>query len=216
MIGEFFLIKAKVRNSIKSIFKNSDLILDIGCGENPYYHKAIQSRIICSDIKPTKKTHFIANAMQLPVKKGRFDGIININSLYYYSSPKKAIKEFSDALKKNGKLVLMMPFMYPIHDAPDDKCRFTKYGIIELLKSDFNIKTIKTIGGIFNLPAVFFHSLMKGIPLMAPKQLKQIIKSITNIILYPFYILAQLFSLLDFLDITGRWPTYYFVVAVKK
>jgi len=36
------------------------------------------------------------------------------------------------------------------------------------------------------------------------------------IIPYLFYIIAQLLSLLDFLDRTKGWPTYYFVVAVKK
>ena len=216
MLGEFFIIKAKVRNSIKGIFKSSDLVLDVGCGENPYYHKAIKAKIICADIKPTKKTHLIGDAMQLPVKREKFDGIISINSLYYYSSTSRALKEFSNALKKNGKLVLMMPFMYPIHDAPDDKYRFTEYGIIELLKNDFEIKNIKAIGGIFNLPAVFLHSLMKGAPLMAPKQLKPIMRFLSIIVFYIPYLLAQLFSILDFLDMTGRWPTYYFVVAVRK
>ena len=216
MLGEFFIIKAKVRNSIKSIFKSSDLVLDVGCGEKPYYHKSIKAKIVCTDLRQTKKTHFVGDAMRLPVKKEKFDGMVNINSLYYYNEPSMAIEAFANAIKKNGKLVLMVPFMYPIHDAPDDKYRFTKYGIIELLKNNFDIKSIKTIGGIFNLPAVFFHSLMKGIPLMAPKHVRPIIKLFSIIIFYPFYILAQLISILDFIDASGRWATYFFVVAVKK
>ncbi len=83
MLGEFFIIKAKVRNLIKGIFKSSDLVLDVGCGEKPYYHKSISSKIVCADIKQTKKAHFIGNAMSLPGKKEKFDGIISINSLYY-------------------------------------------------------------------------------------------------------------------------------------
>lgn len=216
MLGEFFIIKAKVRNALKGIFKSSDLILDVSCGENPYYHEGIKAKIICTDLRQTKKTHFIGNAMRLPVKKEKFDGIININSLYYYNDPSMAAESFSHSLKKNGKLVLMMPFIYPIHDAPDDKYRFTKYGIIELLKDDFEIKSIKAIGGIFNLPAVFFHSLIKGIPLMAPKMIRRVIKLLSIIIFYPFYLLAQFISLLDFLDKSGRWATYFFVVAVKR
>lgn len=216
MLGEFFIIKAKVRNALKGIFKSSDLILDVSCGENPYYHEGIKAKIICTDLRQTKKTHFTGNAMRLPVKKEKFDGIININSLYYYNDPSMAAESFSHSLKKNGKLVLMMPFIYPIHDAPDDKYRFTKYGIIELLKDDFEIKSIKAIGGIFNLPAVFFHSLIKGIPLMAPKMIRRVIKLLSIIIFYPFYLLAQFISLLDFLDKSGRWATYFFVVAVKR
>lgn len=216
MLGEFLIIRAKVRNLFKSIFKSSDLILDVGCGENPYYHESISSKIVCADIKPTKTSHLVGDAMALPIKKEKFNGVISVNSLYYCSDPFKAVKEFSNILKKGGKLVLMMPFMYPIHDAPDDKYRFTKYGIIELLKNNFDIKSIKTIGGIFNLPAVFFHSLMKGMPLMVSKNLRTIVKPLCIILFYPFYILAQFLSILDCLDKSGRWPTYYFAVAVKK
>lgn len=216
MLWEFFIIKAKVRNALKDAFKSSDSVLDVGCGDNPYYHKGIKAKISCTDLRQTKKTHFVGDAMRLPVKKGKFNGIVNINSLYYYNEPSMAIKAFANALKKNGKLVLMVPFMYPIHDAPDDKYRFTKYGIIKLLKDDFEIKNIRAIGGIFNLPAVFFHSLIKGLPLMAPKYSRGIVKLFCIILFYPFYLLAQLLSLLDFLDKSGRWATYYFAVAVKK
>lgn len=216
MLGEFFIIRWKVLKLMKNIFKSSDLVLDVGCGEKPYYHKSIKARIICMDLKSTKKAHILGDAMFFPIKKEKFDGIININSLYYYNDPSIAIEDFSRALKKNGKLVLIVPFIYPIHDAPDDKYRFTKYGIIELLKGKFEIKSIKAIGGIFNLPAVFFHSLIKGTPLMFSKHPRPIIKFFSIIIFYPFYVLAQLLSLLDFLDKSGRWATYFFVIAAKK
>ena len=216
MIGEFFLIKREVLVLFKGIFTTSDKVLDVGCGENPYYHKSISSKIICLDLANTKKAHIIGDAMNLPIKKEKFEGIISVNSLYYCDDPSIAIEEFSRVLKKNGKLVLMMPFIYPIHDAPDDKYRFTKYGIMELLKDDFEINQIKAVGGIFNLPAVILHSLMKGIPLMAPKSTRGIVKLFCIILFYPFYLVAQLFSLLDFLDKSGRWATYFFVVAVKK
>ena len=136
--------------------------------------------------------------------------------MYYYDNPFTAIKEFSHVLKKNGKLVLILPFIYPIHDVPYDKYRFTEYGLRELLKNHFYVKEITTIGGIFNLPAVFFHSLKKGIPLMLPKGLGKFLGFIVTIIILPFYLIAQLVSLLDFLDKSGRWPTYYFVYALKR
>ena len=122
MLGEFFIIKAKVRNSIKSIFKSSDLVLDVGCGEKPYYHKSIKAKIVCTDLRQTKKTHFVGDAMRLPVKKEKFDGMININSLYYYNEPSMAIEAFANAIKKTASLCLwclsctqyMMPRMINI------------------------------------------------------------------------------------------------------
>ena len=216
MLGEYIIIRGKINSMFEGIFSKNEIVLDIGCGNKPYYHKNIKAGIVCADIVKTGKSHIVCDASHLPVKKSKFDGIICVNSLYYYKSPFKAIEEFSNALKKNGKLVLIVPFMYPIHDIPEDRYRFTEYGIKELLKGDFQIKKIKTIGGIFNLPAVFFHSLIKGIPLIFPKSLRKIIGFFSIIIFYIPYILAQLVSLLDFLDVTRRWPSYYFVTAVKK
>jgi len=216
MLGEFFIIKKRVLALLKDRFKNSDTILDIGCGKKPYYHQSIKAKIVCADIEYTKKTHIVCDALSLPLKKCKFDGIVCINSLYYYNNPFIAIKEFSYVLKKNGKLIIIMPFIYPIHDAPDDKYRFTEYGIKELLKNYFDIKEIKTIGGIFNIPAVFFHSLIKGLPLLVPKSLRNLVGFLSIVVLYPFYILAQLVSLLDILDKSGRWPAYYFTIAIKK
>ncbi|MBI2208880.1 class I SAM-dependent methyltransferase [Candidatus Woesearchaeota archaeon] len=216
MLGEYFVIRGKISNLFEGIFYKNEVVLDIGCGDRPYYHKKIKAKIVCADIVKTKKGHIVCDASSLPIKKSRFDGVICVNSLYYYKNPFNAVSEFSYVLRKGGKLAVLTPFMYPIHDAPDDKYRFTEYGLRELLKEDFEVKEIRTIGGIFNLPAVFFHSLLKGIPLIAPKNLRLFAKIISIVVFYIPYILAQLLSLLDFLDVTRRWPTYYFVVAIKK
>ena len=216
MLGEFFIIKRRISNLLKDKFNPDDLVLDIGCGEKPYYHKNIDAKIVCADIKQSKKTHFICDATSLPIKRSKFDGVVCVNSLYYYDNPFKSIKEFADILKKNGKLIIVTPFIYPIHDIPNDKYRFTEYGIRELLKNDFTVKEIKTVGGIFNLKSVFLHSLIKGIPMIAPKGFKTIAKFFTCILLYPFYILVQLIEPLDFFDKSRRWPTYYFTVAIKN
>ncbi|MBI2651234.1 class I SAM-dependent methyltransferase [Candidatus Woesearchaeota archaeon] len=215
MIFEFFIISKKIKGHITNIFINKhDKILDLGCGNNPNYHKNIKGKIICFDKVKTKITHAVGDADKLPFKNNSFDKIISINSFYYFKNPFASINEIKRVLKHNGKFVLVLPFIYPIHDAPYDKYRFTEYGLREIL-SGFIIKDIKAIGGIFNLPTVLIHSLIKGLPLIAPKYLKGIAKFFSVVLFYPFYVAAQIFSLLDFLDITKRWPTYYFVVAVN-
>lgn len=217
MIGEFFIIKKQFEKHIRSVFTSSkDKILDIGCGKKPHYHRFIKGKIVCFDIKKSDITHIIGNADFLPFKKDSFDKVITVNALYYFKNPSGIIKDISKILKKNGRFVIITPFLYPVHDIPDDKYRFTEYGIRELLKEDFNIKYIKTVGGIFNLPAVVFHSLIKGVPLTAPKSIRKFAGFFSIIIFYPFYIAAQLIGLLDFLDKSRRWPTYYFTVAIKK
>ena len=203
IFGEFFILKRRITRLIKDVPKSKqDLILDVGCGELPYYHRLVKGRIISTDMKKSKTTDIICDSHNIPLKKERFDKLICINSFYYFSDPFKAINEFSRVLKKDGKLIMAMPFIYPIHDVPVDKYRFTEYGIRNLLKNDFEIKKIKVVGGIFSLPSVILHSLIKGVPAL--------------IVLYPLYILAQLLSILDPIDFSGRWPVYYFILASKK
>ena len=216
MIGEFFLIKGKIKGLINESFAGkSDKILDLGCGSDPYYHEDIEGKIFCLDINKTSKTHLVSDADKLPFKPNSFDKVVSVNSFYYFKNPFNVAKSIHNILKKDGKLILIVPFSYPIHDAPDDKYRFTEYGLRTLLENDFKIERIETIGGIFNQPAVILHSLIKGIPLLFPKEMRKFIQILTYI-LWPVYIIAQLFSILDIFDITKRFPTYYFVVAEKK
>ncbi len=216
MIGEFFIISKKIKKNIAKIFNNTnDRILDLGCGNKPSYHKHIKGKIICFDKFKNKIIHVVGDVDKLPFKANSFDKVISVNSLYYFKNPFNVVKDLHKILKKNGKLVLVLPFFYPIHDAPLDKYRFTEYGLRTLLDEYFRIEKIKPIGGIFNAPAIILHSLIKGLPLLFPKALRSFAQIIMYI-LYPFYILAQLISILDVFDKTERFPTYYFLVASKK
>lgn len=216
MIGEFFIISKRINKKIAEVFVNSkDIVLDLGCGNKPSYHEHIKGKIICFDKFKNQITHVVGDADELPFKADSFDKIISVNSFYYFKNPFNVIKDLHKILKKNCKLVLVLPFFYPIHDIPVDKYRFTEYGLRALLEEYFKIEKIKPIGGIFNAPAIILHSLVKGIPLLFPKALRSFIQIIMYA-LYPFYILAQLISILDVFDKTERFPTYYFLVASKK
>lgn len=216
MLGEFFIIKNKIRGFLGACFSSkSDKILDLGCGEKPYYHDSIEGNIICLDIIKTSKAHLVSDADRLPFKPNSFDKVISVNSFYYFRNPFNVSESVHKILKKNGKFVLVLPFFYPIHDAPTDKYRFTEYGLRALLEGKFKVEQLEAIGGIFALPSVLLHSLIKGIPLLFPKKIRKFIQ-ILAYLLWPFYIIAQLFGILDLIDRTGRYPTYYFVVAGKK
>ena len=216
MIGEFFIIRRRIEKEAEKIFSNdNDKILDLGCGDGPYYHKHIKGKIICFDITKTETTKIVGDADKLPFKENSFDKVISINSFYYLKNPFSVAEDVSKILKKNGKFVLVVPFFYPIHDIPADKYRFTEHGLRTLLEEHFKIEKIKPTGGIFNVPSIILHSIIKGFPLLFPKSTRSFIQVIMYV-LYPLYIAVQLISILDVLDRTGRFPTYYFVVAIKK
>lgn len=216
MIGEFFLLSRKIKQNIGDVFTDeNDCILDLGCGSKPSYHRIIKGKIVCFDKTKNKIIHVAGSADKIPFKANSFDKIISINSFYYFENPFDVAKDLNKILKKNGKLVLVLPFFYPIHDAPLDRYRFTEYGLKTLLEPSFKIEKIKALGGVFNVPAIVLHSAIKGLPLLFPKPFRNFIQFIAYV-LYPLYIVAQIFAILDMFDKTGRFPTCYFVSAIKK
>ena len=214
MIGEFFFISRKIRKKICRIFSDENaLVLDLGAGENPKYQKCMKGSIVGFDIRRTQKTKVLGDGNKLPFKGNSFNKIISVNSFYYLENPFDVAGDLNRILKKNGQLVMVMPFYYPVHDAPFDNYRFTEYGIRKMLGKNFKIKEITAVGGVFNIPAIIMHSLIKGVPLLFKGFLKKI--ALLVYLLYPLYLIAQLVSLLDIFDRTKRFPTYYFVVAAK-
>jgi len=216
MILEFFIIKSRVSKYISRMpQRENESVLDLGCGNTPYYHKYIKGRLLCLDIDKTKKANIVGDADFLPFRQNSFDKVMSINSLYYFNNPFNVVAHISRILKQNGKLIIVLPFFYPIHDAEIDKYRFTEQGIRAMLGKHFKIEKLCAIGGIFTLPSVIAHSAIKGFPFLFPKAMQRPAQ-IIGYLLFPVYLILQFLSFLDFLDKTGRMPAYYFVIASKR
>jgi SAM-dependent methyltransferase len=216
MIGSFFFMASRIKKKLSGVFTDSkDNVLDVGCGASPYYHRSIKGKILGFDMIGSDSVHVKGHAESLPFKDRSFDKVVSVNSFYYFNDPLSVSKDMARILKKNGKVAIVVPFFYPIHDVPDDKYRFTEHGLRSVFEKDFRIDKIETIGGIFNIPAILLHSMIKGMPLLFSGFLRKLARIIV-LVLYPAYLVAQLLSILDFLDRTRRFPTYYFMVASKK
>ncbi len=212
----FFLINRKMASLFRGVFSSTDDVLDVGCGENPTYHRHIPSRITCTDVMRTRKAAVISDAQHLPFKEKSFEGVVCVNSLYYYEEPRIALLEFSRVLKKKGMLVLITPFIYPLHDAPYDKYRFTEFGLQEILKHNFAVERIVPLGGLFSLPLLLLHSLKKALLRPVPLKGRRIFSLLLAVLFFIPEIFLTLASFLDVLDRSRRWPIYYFTIARKK
>jgi SAM-dependent methyltransferase len=70
-----------------------------------------------------------ADACALPFASGSIDAVILKDVLEHVCGPHQALSEIARVLRDGGRLVLWMPFIYPIHDAPHDFQRFTEHGL---------------------------------------------------------------------------------------
>jgi SAM-dependent methyltransferase len=118
----------------------ADRVLDVGSagGRN----KEFFPNSVTVDIDPKNNPDVVADAQALPFEDGSFDVIVCKEVLEHVKRPEIAIGEFRRVLRSGGKLVLSTRFLFPIHEAPHDHWRFTKYCLEELFR-DWGVVEIK-------------------------------------------------------------------------
>jgi SAM-dependent methyltransferase len=106
--------------------------LDLGSQNGPY--AAHFPRRVAVDLHPAAGIHLRGDAHALPLLTSSFDVVLCTEVLEHLPEPQQAIDEMFRVLKPGGQLLLTTRFLFPIHDAPHDYFRFTKYGLRYLLR----------------------------------------------------------------------------------
>jgi ubiquinone/menaquinone biosynthesis C-methylase UbiE len=106
--------------------------LDIGAQNGPY--AAHFPRRIALDIKRGNGVQIIGDAQALGIADATFEVVLCTEVLEHLPEPQRAIDEMFRVLVPGGQLLLTTRFLFPIHDAPHDYFRFTKYGLRHLLR----------------------------------------------------------------------------------
>ena len=101
-------------------------VLDIGCGSAPYfdvYVKRSISTTLCDREKSSTKGDLfvVADASSsLPFNSAEFNTVISTTMIEHLSNPVLFLKECSRITGPDGILLISFPFMYAIHEAPND------------------------------------------------------------------------------------------------
>ena len=102
-----------------------------------------------------------ANACQLPFRDGAFGVVICTEVLEHTRTPDVLLNELRRVLQPGGKLLLSVPFAFPIHYAPTDYYRFTRFGLTHLLEQ-WEIESLQeTTSDAATLATYFHHWLLK-------------------------------------------------------
>jgi SAM-dependent methyltransferase len=135
-----WLLHATQQADIDDLKKVDGLVLDIGSADQwVKRHLASDCHYIALDYPQTglnlyKQTpNILANASTLPVQANTVDAVLMMDVIEHLREPYQALQESFRVLKPKGKLLVTIPFLYPIHDAPHDYQRYTLHGI----KRDF-------------------------------------------------------------------------------
>lgn len=112
-------------------------VLDVGCadrwiasrlsGECDYI--GLDYPVTGQDMYGAKPDIF-ADAGRLPLADDSMDTVIMLEVLEHLRNPREAMAEANRVLRSGGRLLLSVPFLYPIHDAPHDYQRLTRHGVV--------------------------------------------------------------------------------------
>jgi len=135
---------------LKSVSYLHGICVDIGSGNSPYKkiilpnvdeYIAVDKSNIHKHMFQTSKEKFIdADIKDLPFDNNSIDTVILTQVLEHIDDPYKAMDEVKRVIKKDGILILSVPFIYQAHAVPYDYFRFSEYGLKKLLKDyDYEI-----------------------------------------------------------------------------
>ena len=137
-----------------------DRVLDAGAGEGRHSKYFPAARYCGVDLAVGDAgwnyggLDAIADLEALPFRGGAFAACINIVTLEHVRQPQRVLRELALALRPGGRLLLVVPHEWEVHQAPHDYFRYTRHGVAYLLEQAGLEKIkIRPVGGYFRLLA---------------------------------------------------------------
>lgn len=114
--------------------RDGNKILEIGAGKKPCKEVFQKASFTCTDIISYNLVDALIDVNNMPFKENFFDLVICNNVLEHVPTPQQAVDEIHRCLKPGGKLFLVVPFLFPLHDIPHDYFRFTEYSLAKFFE----------------------------------------------------------------------------------
>ena len=138
----------KYLKRISTRFDNKD-ILEIGSG-NPKRNQSMKklfqnSRSFVQTDVNQEYGHQYLDIINISDTQKKFDLVLCTNVLEHIFEIEEAISNLTYLMKEDGYLIISMPFIYPLHDEPEDYWRLTEHNLRKLF-SNFIIEEFQHTG----------------------------------------------------------------------
>ncbi len=155
--------KIFIDKKIKEISQEK-IILDVGGGKRfqkwlkEYKHLFKNCDFKIMDYDNSIGADLVGDIHDIPLINNSVDAIICSSVLEHVENPIKAVKEMRRILKKNGKIFVYIPSIYPYHAKKGTYPDYWRFfdDTISLLFKDFKEVEIEKRGGYFKALSFFF------------------------------------------------------------
>lgn len=169
----------------------SGVVLDVGCGHKPY-----KSLLLAS---PSRASRYIGldlpdnlyeppdlqwDGQKIPLGNASVDGVLMTEVLEHCPRPDEVLKEVERVLKPGGFVFLTVPFIWPIHNVPNDEYRYTPFALDRLLdEAGFRERRIDATGGRHAVLALTLGLWVRRRPLTSRRHVAA--KAVLSLLLWP-------------------------------
>jgi SAM-dependent methyltransferase len=149
-------------------------LIDLGCGKVPLYglYRSLVSDVTCVDwaASPHPSEHLdheLDLAAPLPFADGSFDTVLLSDVLEHVPAPERLWAEIARLLAPGGHLLLNLPFLYGIHEAPHDYGRYTEFALRRFAAlAGLEVVTLVSVGGSLHVLADLLAKHLAHVPLI--------------------------------------------------
>jgi SAM-dependent methyltransferase len=146
-ISAGYFIKKGIYDGVKrNAAMLSGRMLDFGCGNKPYQDLFYVREYIGMDIENIAHDHSNENVdvfydgKHIPFDDSSFDSVFATEVFEHVFNLDEILSEINRVMKKDGRLLITLPFVWYQHEKPNDFARYTEFGISHLLrKHNFEI-----------------------------------------------------------------------------
>jgi len=142
-IGSYNWLVHKINNQalVAHIGAVAGRVVDLGCGTAPYKAEILNraDEYVGVDWKNSfhdqSNVDIFANLSEgLPFHDACADTVVSFQVMEHLAEPGIFLSECYRILRSKGRLLITVPFMWHVHEAPYDYFRYTRYGLGYLLR----------------------------------------------------------------------------------